>query len=881
MFSFWMSVRLQRRRLGAALLFGLAASAGAATFTVTNANDSGLGTLRQAITDANAAAGSDAIDFNLSGTAPFTINLLSGLPAISETVSLDATTQSGFSNKPVVVLNGAALGGSINGLTLNAGGNLVRGLVIRNFSKFGIEMTAAIAGSNTVQCCFIGTDATGTIAQSNNFGGIHIGASSDNLIGGTNALDGNVISGNNNDGIYIEGQPGSARNRVAGNWIGTTWGGTAALANAQQGIRIVAGQFNTLGGVEPGARNIISGNGQSGVTIEGATSTNNVVYGNYIGLSNTGTNAIANGQYGIRLLTGARFNAVGGTNTGEGNVISGNAKSGLDINTGAQNNSIQGNLIGTSKFGTNAVANGELGITMSGTTNNLVGGTSAGARNVIAGNLADGIAISDVNARSNRIEGNYIGVDVTGTNKLGNGRAGVWVTNAPANIIGSSAAGGGNVIAGNGTHGVYLQSQGASANQVLGNLVGTDANGTKGFGNGAGFYGIVIEKAAGNLIGGTLATARNIVSSNNTGIWISGTGASNNLIQGNYIGTDITGMNPLGNQKDGIVIGLATMPEFPRNNTVGGTALGAGNVICANGGANFQSGIYAGNAPGTIIQGNLIGVKADGVTPLGNIGHNVELDLATNCVIGGTNSSAWNIIANAVDPLRSGIRVRNGLGNAILGNSIYSNGLFGICFNGASPTANDIGACDGDTGPNGKQNYPVLQSCVSDGLATRLRGYLDSTSGQTYLLQFYASPAADPSGNGEGKIYLGSSSIALSGACSNSFALTLPSGPPAGWVVSATATDPGNSTSEFSQTIGVSSAPTLSIQPASAGTSSISWLVTNSFGGTWQLVQATNLNAPILWTSVTNTPTVASNGTWFTVALDTTNSTRFFRLLYQ
>ena len=870
------------RRLLAALLLGVVASAGAATYTVTNANDNGIGSLRQAMADANANAGADLIDFNIAGTPPFTITLATVLPPVLETVSIDATTQPGWSNKPIVVLNGLSLA-TANGLTLNAGGNTIRGLVIRSFSKFGIEALSAAAGSNTIQGCFIGTDANGTLSMPNLSGGIHIGASSDNLIGGTNLFAGNVISGNTNDGIWIDGSPASARNVIAGNWIGTTWGGTAVLWNSKQGIRISAAQFTVVGGAVPGARNIISGNVESGVAIEGITSTNNRVMGNYVGLNGAGTGAIANGQYGVRFVMGAKFNTVGGTNIGEGNVISGNLKSGVDMNTGSRDNTIQGNLIGTSRFGTNAVPNSELGVAMSGTTNNLVGGTVAGARNIISGNANDGVALVDFGARSNRIEGNFIGVDISGTNKLGNGKAGIWVTNSPFNSIGSAVPGGGNVISGNGAHGISLHSAGAASNLVAGNLIGTDSTGTKGLGNGGLYYGIAMERTPGNIIGGLIPTARNVISSNNTGIYMAGTGASNNVILGNYIGSDITGMNPISNQKDGIVIGNSSMPtEILRNNVIGGSVAGAANVIVSHGSSAFRSGIYAGSTVGTVIQGNLIGVKADGVSPLGNVGHNVELDMVTGTVVGGTNPLAWNVIAHAVDGLRSGIRLRtSGTGNVILGNSIYSNGFMGITFSGTLVTPNDVGLCDADTGPNNKLNYPVIQSAVSDGITTAARGYLDSAAGQTYTLQFYASPRANPTGYGEGKLFLGTGTVTLGGVCSNSFVATMPAGAPAGWVVSATATDSANNTSEFSLAVSVGTPPSVFIQPDLADSSTLSWLVTNGLGSAWQLVESAELSPPVVWIPVTNTPTVASNGTWFTLNLSSTNSTRFFRLRFQ
>ena len=272
--------------------------------------------------------------------------------------------------------------------------------------------------------------------------------------------------------------------------------------------------------------------------------------------------------------------------------------------------------------------------------------------------------------------------------------------------------------------------------------------------------------------------------------------------------------------------------------------------------------------------------KSETPAPLGNLAHNVDLELATNTVVGGASPSAWNVIANAIDSQRSGIRLRSGAGHAILGNSIYANGRLGISFNGTTPTVNDA-ACDSDSGVNGLQNVPVLTNAVSDGMATVVKGYLPSAAGQTYQLQFYATPTVNPSGYWEGKKFLGSTTVTLGASCTNSFVASLPSAAPAGWGVTATATDAGNNSSEFSAALSLGSAPSLVIQPAAEMATSISWLLTNSFGGTWQLTQATNLNPPVIWVNVTNAPTVISNGTWFTVTLGATEDTRFFRLLYQ
>jgi hypothetical protein len=871
----WGSAASWSRLMAAWVLLGALAAPRAATFVVINPNDGGEGSLRWALTNANATPGFDNITFSLSsGPPPYLISLATALPAVIDPVSIDGTTQPGYSNKPVVVLDGLALLGA-NGLTLSVGGNTVRGLVLQNFPRYGIEATAAAAGTNTIQGCFIGTDATGTMARTNLFGGIHLGLASDNRIGGTNTNDGNVISGNGNDGIWIDGQPTAARNVIVGNWIGTTWGGTASLGNAKQGIRITTGQGNVVGGPSAAERNVISGNGENGVSIEGPSATNNVIQGNYIGLNGSGLGAIPNKQYGLRLLNGARLNQVGGTDPGAGNVISGNLKSGVDLSSGAQNNFIQGNFIGPAGSGTNAIPNGELGVAMSAATNNLIGGTAPGARNVISGNSQSGIYLVGPTTRSNRIEGNYIGVDAAGSNRLGNAFAGVWIANAPLNFIGSSVSGGGNVISGNGFHGIYLQGSGATSNCVYGNFIGTDSTGARAVWSATVYHGVAVDAAPANWIGSDAAGSGNLISGNYVGVFVQGMGSSNCVIQQNLIGPDVSGMFVVGNTREGVV-GESTL-----NLKIGGGNTSDGNVISGNGDTiNFRSAIYLTNAMATVIQGNKIGVKADGVSALGNKAHNIDLERATNTVIGGQGPAAWNVIANALDPQRSGIRIRSGFGNLILGNSIYANGRLGITFNGASPTPND-GACDSDLGPNGLQNYPVITNAVSDGSTTAIKGYLMTASGQTCLLQFYATPTVNPSGYWEGKLWLGSASLPMNGTCTNAFAATLSSGVPAGWRITATATDAANNTSEFSPAAAVGSVPVLTIAQPGPQQTMLSWLVTNTSGGSWQLVTSTNLTPPTTWSAVTNAPTVTSNGTWFTVTLTTSDSTRFFRLLYQ
>lgn len=940
------------RRLTAALLLGLVGWSNAATFTVTTTNDSGAGSFRQAIIDANATFGLDDIQFNIPGAPPYTINVgVPELPPIDlgEPVVIDATTQPGYTatNKPVII-NGSGAGTNAVGLLIRAGSSSIRGLVIINFAKSGIELNgpAFSPGSNTVEACFIGTDRTGTTASPNG-NGININRSTDNIIGGSLPGAGNVLSGNSGYGLRIGDTTAGARNLIVGNQIGTTAAGNVRLPNGSGGIQIDNAPSNIIGGNSAGERNIISGNGGPGIIINqglvSPSATNNSVLGNYIGTDGSGSLVLSNGAYGVS-ISGSR-NFIGGTNAGAGNLISGNQNSGVDMSDGASGNIVQGNLIGVSASGFAALPNGGRGVAMSSATNNLIGGTGTGARNVISGNAFDGVAIVGSNAKSNRVEGNFIGVDVTGTNRLANGFSGVWITNAPANYIGSAVqgggnvvsgnaaqgitlfgggatgnviqgnligldatgtralsngldgvwltnaplnfvgkatAGGGNVISGNGMNGVLIAGVGAMSNSVVGNLIGLYAGGTAGIGNGTSANaGLWIEGASGTLVGGLVPEARNVISMNWDGIRIQGGTASNTVIQGNYIGTDVTGNQGLGNKITGIV--LSGSPSGSVVGTVlGGASPGARNVISANGGDPFwRAGIdLAQYAAGTRIIGNYIGVRSDGMSPLGNLGHNIDCYVyAIGTVIGGTNAGEGNIIANAVDPQRSGVRVRVGCtGNAIVGNSIYANGKLGITFNGASPLANDD--CDSDFGPNNQQNYPILSSAVSDGQVMVVTGYLNSSAGQNYRLDYYGSPTANPTGFGEGKVFLGSVPISLIGNCSNSFAVRV-TAVPAGWVVTATATDQANNTSEFSSAVVVSPSPKLGISSVSAQQTTLSWWVTNSTGGTWQLLEATNLTPPVSWVGITNVPTVISNGTFFTVTLSATNNTRFYRLRLQ
>ena len=148
---------------------------------------------------------------------------------------------------------------------------------------------------------------------------------------------------------------GAGGHRLEANFIGTNTSGTAALGNLEQGV-FISSPNNVIGGATAAARNVISGNTAQGVIILGAAATGNVVSGNFIGSNVSGTARIPNGVAGVAVIGGASNNTIGGTTAGAGNLISGNAGPGVSINrAGTNGNTVAGNLIGTNAAGTAAL----------------------------------------------------------------------------------------------------------------------------------------------------------------------------------------------------------------------------------------------------------------------------------------------------------------------------------------------------------------------------------------------------------------------------------------------------------------------------------------------------------------------------------------------
>ncbi|HEX7576840.1 MAG TPA: M12 family metallopeptidase, partial [Verrucomicrobiae bacterium] len=350
--------------------------------------------------------------------------------------------------------------------------------VISGNRQYGIWMSDTNTTGNVILGNYIGTDASGSVAVSNALGGIGLFTNGvGHVIGGTTDGARNVISGNGNAGIWLSGANVS-NVAVRGNYIGLNAAGTAAVPNGFAGIYVLNGaNGNTIGGASAGARNLISGNNQYEIYISDPGTSNNSVLGNFIGTDVAGTNAIGNGGngFGIGIWNGARGNRIGGSSPGAGNLISGHSGFGYGIAMGGVNgNVIQGNLVGTDFSGTTALANGFAGVAMwGGSTDNLVGGVSAGTGNVISGNGTYGVYIADAGTTGNLVQGNTIGADSTGTNALGNAFANIVLqSGASANFIGGAGAGAANIIAFSGTGpGVVLYDAATTNNAIRGNSI--------------------------------------------------------------------------------------------------------------------------------------------------------------------------------------------------------------------------------------------------------------------------------------------------------------------------------------------------------------------------------------------------------------------------
>jgi parallel beta-helix repeat protein len=644
----------------------LARPASAAAFVVTSFLDSGAGTLRQAIIDANASAGADTITFSAAGT----INLNSPLPALTGgSITIDGTVPAG-GTVPKVEIRGQGLTATRGaGIMIRSSGNTVRGLILNGFTKEALVLTApdwggagvvitgsatgGVAANNVVEYNYIGTNAAGnalgqTPQNVNNevAGVLMVSGASDNTIRN------NVIAGNNGPGIYLTRDRfntetfAKSGNIIRDNLIGLTADGSAALPNTH-GIWVGNNSQNTV--IGPG--NTISGNGDGHGSSPGIQP---FYYGVFI-------------QYDVSTTLSAGVFFPSGT-------------------------VVKGNKIGTDPAGSAALPNKDGGVLVGLSTNTTIGGANAAdpnERNLISGNrniASFGVSIEDYANAADAVQrtvgavvqNNWIGLDASGTAALPNRLAGVLLRNhirgarvGPGNVI----SGNGNPATSNGGAGVLIQvtsgdvtnSRQANSNEISGNLIGTGPDGNGGF---------AFQDTGISLLGDTTA---NVI--------------KNNRITSNQVsGVDLepnSGTNgPSGNTIQDNVIGASADGSAGGNGTLGIQLLGAGNTV----------------GPGNDIAGH-------------SAANGVGLSIATS----------GNIVkGNTVRANRIGIEISNGAtGNLIGGtaagdgNNLINNALYGVYVNGAGTTGNHISQTttnsNGDKGiklENGG-NGPIAGATIS------------------------------------------------------------------------------------------------------------------------------------------------------------------------
>jgi hypothetical protein len=411
--------------------------------TVTNVNDSGNGSLRDAITTTNQFANQDQILFQIPGPGPHVIALASDLPFVTQPVAIRGYSEPNASPatansaaNPSVVIDATNSG---SGLRLDGDGIEVRGLVIRDAIFDGIWVTG---DDNVVAGNYLGTNSAGDAAQPNGEYGVHVDGNN-NVVGGATPLDRNVIAGNFFGGVRVHTGTG---NVVEGSYLGTNETGTSDLGGGV-GV-LVESSGNAV------KNNVVSG-GLGGVQLDG---NDNTVQGNKIGTDVTGNVDLGN-FVGVSVNGGDR-NLVGGAPEGEGNLISGNRFSGVSFSSDngdpAEDNDVQGNLIGTNAAGNAPLPNSDAGVSIGGSSDNTIGGEEDGTGNVISGNGTDGVRIT-TDGDDNQVQGNWIGTDESGLLDLGNGQSGVDINNGAQNRVGATSANNpANVIAHNGGDGVTV-----------------------------------------------------------------------------------------------------------------------------------------------------------------------------------------------------------------------------------------------------------------------------------------------------------------------------------------------------------------------------------------------------------------------------------------
>lgn len=624
-------------------------TAEAAVFTVTNVNDTGVGSLRWAIGAANSNAGPDSIQFNIPGPGPHVIDVATPLPTLTNTgTSVLGDTQPGYAGTPLVEIHGPTPEFFDIGIWVQANDCTVRGLRMTGFNYFGVSFDGSYSGSK-LEACLVDNNNEGVQA---NHG----------IIGGVSSSARNIIISNTLNGISSIVLGGTSP-QILGNFIGVAADGVTPAGNGENGIKVRYSQNVTIRGGD-GYPQIISGHSQNGIFLSPNGSyvqfcSNITIQGNFIGTDITGTNAIPNNT-GIYIWGGLR-NTIGGTSPGQRNVIAGNHGKGIDIagikvlEIFGHSNTVYGNYIGLGADGETPLPN-DVGVQVTGGWGNRIGGASPGQGNHFGQADFEHVWINagSLQAYSNTVQGNLFGFSAS-TQTLTAGRTGVRIGSASNNLVGGATAGARNYFGGVDT-GVYIDGTNARNNRVIGNWIGVKPDGTASIIH---RYGVEIYHAPNNEVGGTTADEQNVIGACQWyGIRIHGAGSSGNLVQGNLLGADPTSSFSISNRYAGVDIAGGAY-----SNRIGPVSFSAAaaNVFIGNAGSAVV--IRDAETYGNVVANNLIGFTRF-FTAFSNQSYGIDVYMAPSNQIG-----PGNYVGNHPT---TGIRLSgsNAVGNRVIGNIV-------------------------------------------------------------------------------------------------------------------------------------------------------------------------------------------------------------------
>jgi CSLREA domain-containing protein len=806
--------------------------------TVVNTNDSGQGSLRQAILTADTNAGADVIDFAIPGAGVHTIHLLTELPTITDTVTIDGYTQAGASPNALddgddavisIHLDGAGLTAGAAGFGVCAPNSLVKGVSITGFTE-GVQFGIGAAGSScaggssaainsAVEGCYIGVLPDG-VTPAPNSNGVHI-AGNAMRVGGASSSQRNVISGNSFLGIFVGGGDVTS---IDGNYIGTDASGQIARGNGGSGIKLTNSSSRAQVGVQ--ARNRIAYNADIGILVSQSSSLNRIAAND---IHDNGNLGIDLGSGGVtpndlddadngpnNLQNFPEIIAVARTATGlsiSGTLDRPATPSSLTYAIGVYANSAcdpsgfgEGErFLGTFNFlsgdasvetFTNAplatTAPLPVGTQITLTATDPTGNTSEFSH---CAALDPGAQMFVVNSTLDADDGNCAqtidGCTLREAINAANARAG-------GDTIAFNIPGGGvHIIAPTAPLPTITDAVTIDGYTQLGALPNSLAEGD----NAKILIRIDGLSATGDASGlaicanGTALRGLSVTRFNQQAVEIginsSGTVCGGGPIRGVHVDGNFVGLAPDGSAAGNNGVGILVSGSVAQ---VGGSLPSERNIVSANAG-----GILVNNpsAAGTMIAGNYIGTDPSGTVDRGNLTDGVVIEAAASGVIVG--GAAPNRIAFN----RNGVQVCTfAKANTFFGNDVFANDVLAIDLVAVScvpdgPTAND--ANDGDSGGNDLQNFPVLVSATQEGPNMHLIGSLDVPAGNTspsYALAFYANATCAAGARGQGEIYLGYANVNLSGS-QQEFVLDLPGTAPIGSKVAATATS-ASGTSEFS-----------------------------------------------------------------------------------